>query len=240
MATIDIITDSGTTHIELLDNPFVEKWTTHFTIMLEKYPLDYYAINIPVFHGHKSTKEISQDIENLKNSIISINKLTDSIYHDKFPFTPERVTYDNIFKDLHKGQKILNEIHRYFTTAGRTIVEYREKSIFNRGRWSDNFVSEFVYKEEDEDEFKHYLALINDYIHEIDQSIKTPRKNNDLNNRIVNLEFSFSSQPYDCRFEKGAWVEVIEEDYLFASDSEEYDVWLDSQENLETKLLTQK
>jgi len=240
MTSFDIETAAGTSHIELLDNPFVKKWTDHFSTMLGKYSVNYDACTIPVFNNTKSTAEILQDIENLKNNIININKLVDI-----FPFNPERVIYDNIFEDLHdrtsinygssvkyasktsvKGQRILNEIHRYFTTAGRTLAEYEDNGIMYTGHWSDNFVSEFVYKEEDEDEFKHYLALMNDYVHDIDQSIRTPRKHNDLNKQIVNLEFSFTNQPDDCRFEKGAYVYITEEDYLYASDNEEYDVWL--------------
>ena len=51
MTSIDIITPPGTIHIELLDNPFVKKWTEHFSNMLEKFEVNYGAETQPVFHS---------------------------------------------------------------------------------------------------------------------------------------------------------------------------------------------
>ena len=246
MASLDIITAAGTTHIELLDNPFVQKWTTHFFNMQKMYQINYRAFVHPVYNINNTNQELLKSIENLRNTITNVNTLVNN-----FPFDPERVTYSNIFDDQNKGQEILNEIHRYFTTAGRTINEYKEVGILHSGRWSDNFPSEFTWHASSEVEakvafmaalgsldtdsiiamlrqtgFLRSHALINDYVHELDQSILTLRKHTDYYNQIVNLQFYFNSQEEDnCQSQEGAFQNIIKEDYQYASDSEEYDVW---------------
>jgi hypothetical protein len=209
MASIDIITTVGITHIELLDNPFVKKWTDHFCNMQKVYDIDYHAETQPVYHITREINDIHKDIENLITSIKKVNN---------FPFDVEKITYNNLFDNHFEGQKILNEIHRYFTTAGRTINEHN-------GHWSDNFDSKFTFNEENKEEFGHHHALINDWVHELDQSILTPRKEIDFKNQIVNLQFEFGAQKLDCRFDEGTYVNISEEDYMYADDNIDIDVW---------------
>lgn len=217
MATIDIITAPGTIHIELLDNPFVQKWTTHFSNMLEKYPIDYHAESQPVFNHTNNKWQNLQDLKSLKNIIIKLQDMGTNI-----PFDSCKIEYEQIFVDHDEGQKILNELHRYFTTAGRSLWNSN-----GSGYWSETFDSKFTFSKEDEDEFRYYHALINDYVHVLDQSIMTSRKSADFNNQIVNLQFNFIAMlADDCRYDDGAYVQITEEDYQYASDSDEYDVWV--------------
>ena len=109
MASIDIIIPQGTIHIELLDNPFVKKWTEHFCNMQKAYDIDYHAETQPVYHTTREINDIHKDIANLITSIKKVNN---------FPFDVEKITYNNLFDNHLEGQKMLNEIHRYFTTAG--------------------------------------------------------------------------------------------------------------------------
>ena len=59
--------------------------------------------------------------------------------------------------------------------------------------------------------------MINDYVHELDQSLMTTRKLIDRDKQIVNLQFKFTG---------GIFADIREEDYMYASDNEEYDVWV--------------
>ena len=213
MASIDIITTVGITHIELLDNPFVKKWTDHFCIMQKAYDMDYHAETQPVYNINSTSQEILKNLENLRNTIIKLNDMGTN-----FPVNPWKVVYEKIFPNHFEGQKILNEIHRYFTTAGRTINE-------NNGHWSDDFDSKFTFNEENQEEFGRHHALINDWLHELDQSILTPRKDMDIKNQIVNLQFEFGNQKEDCRFDEGSYVSITEDDYLYTSYDESTDVW---------------
>jgi hypothetical protein len=220
MASIDITISSGTIHIELLDNPFVKKWTEHFLKMQKVYDMDYRAFAHPVYNSNKTSQEILKDLENLRNTIIKLNDMGAN-----FPVNPWKVVYEKIFPDHDAGQQILNEIHRYFTTGGRTLNEYEDTNIFNSGHWSDDFDSKFTFDKENEEEFRHTHALVNDYVHELDQSILTSRKDIDFKNQAVNLQFEFGSQKKDCRFDSGTWVSITEEDYMYADDKVDIDVW---------------
>jgi hypothetical protein len=221
MASIDIITTVGITHIELLDNPFVKKWTDHFCKMLDSYSIKYTVPPTPVYEiDPKSIPDTLQDIQNLKNEIYSINNLiTDGA---KFPIDPERITINNIRDDHDEGQKILNEVHRYFTTAGRSMNE----STFTRGSWSDNFPSEFTWDVSYESEFFQSHALINDHIHALDRYQATSRKKQAYDKQVVNLNFSFDNKIGDCRFEEGAFHHISSQDYEYADDNEDLDVWV--------------
>ena len=222
MASLDIITPSGTIHIELLDNPFVKKWTTHFSKMRKAYDINYYANTQPVYNIDNTSQEILKNLENLRNIIIKLNDMGTN-----FPINPWKVVYEKIFPDHDVGQQILNEIHRYFTTAGRSIIDFlhRDDMTYIEGYWSDDFPSNFTINEENFELFLYNHALVNDGVHKLDQSILTSRKDTDYKNQVVNLQFEIESQKKDGRFDLGTWVEIIEEDYLFASDSKEYDVW---------------
>ena len=221
MASIDIITPPGTIHIELLDNSFVKKWTEHFLNMQKAYDMDHRAFAHPVYNSTKTNQEILKDLENLRNAIIKLQDMGTN-----FPFDPWKVVYEKIFPDHNAGQQILNEIHRYFTTGGRTLNEYENASILYSGHWSDDFDSKFTFDEENEEEFRHTHALVNDYVHELDQSLLTSRKDTDFKNQAVNLQFEFGSQKKDCRFDSGTWVNIIEQDYKYADDKLDIDVWV--------------
>ena len=213
MASIDIITPPGTIHIELLDNPFVKKWADHFSNMLETFDVSYGAETQPVFHRNKTTQEILKDLENLRNTIIKLQDMG-----TKFPFDSSKVVYEKIFMDHDAGQQLLNEIHRYFTTGERTYTGWdRRIEEHSLPHWSDDFESEFTINENNKDEFYKQLLLINDCVHEVDQSLMTTRKSIDYNKQIVNLQFKFT---------EGIFADIREEDYIYASDNEEYDVWV--------------
>ena len=213
MTSIDIITPPGTIHIELLDNPFVKKWTEHFSNMLEKFEVNYGAETQPVFNPSKTNQEILTDLENLRNTIIKLQDMGTN-----FPCNPWKVTYEKIFIDHDVGQQILNEIHRYFTTGERTYTGW-DRNIGKHGltHWSDDFESEFTINKNNKNEFYKQLLLINDYVHELDQSLMTTRKLIDRDKQIVNLQFKFTG---------GIFADIREEDYMYASDNEEYDVWV--------------
>jgi len=220
MTSIDIIIPQGTIHIELLDNPFVKKWTEHFCNMQKAYDMDYHTETQPVYNILKTNQEILKDLANLRNTIIKLRDMGTN-----FPFDPWKVTYEKIFPNHDAGQQTLNEIHRYFTTGGRTLNEYENLGILNTGHWSDDFDSKFTFDKENEEEFKHTHALVNDYVHELDQSILTSRKDMDFKNQAVNLQFEFGSQKKDCRFDKGTFVNIVEDDYMYADDEVDIDVW---------------
>ena len=220
-SSIDIITSPGTIHIELLDNPFVKKWTEHFCNMQKAYDIDYRAFTHPVYNIIKTNQEILKDLENLRNIIIKLRDMDTN-----FPFDPWKIAYEKIFPDTDVGQHMLNEIHRYFTTAGRTLNEYEDLGILNSGHWSDDFDSKFTFDKENEEEVRHTHALVNDYVHELDQGLLTSRKDTDFKNQAVNLQFEFGSQKKDCRFDSGTWVSIAEEDYKYADDKLDIDVWV--------------
>jgi len=234
MASIDIITPPGTIHIELLDNPFVKKWTEHFSDMLGVYKLDYAAQTIPVYNKAGQTpEEYEQHASNLRDAINKVNALGTN-----FLFDPEKITVSAIRDNHDEGQKILNEVHRYFTTAGRSMQdwvsenEHISQQVRGTGYWSDHFLSNFAINEEDEEYFLHYHAKINDYVHMFDQYSCTSHIKEDIMNQIVCLQFQFdcnakTAEGENCRFEKGTWQEITEEDWKYANDSDDdIDVWV--------------
>jgi len=225
MASIDIKTTVGITHIELLDNPFVEKWTGIFSDMLVKYDIGYVVPVIPCFDTYpKPISDTLQDIQNLKDAICSINSVLTS--GAKFPFDPEKITINAIRDDHDEGQKILNEIHRYFTTAGRTINECRIEGSLNCGSWTNDPSSKFTWNVFHESEFFNSHAAINTIVHELDQYQATFRKKQDIYDQMVSLEFSFNNKSEVLLFEKEAFNHILSEDYVYADDNEDLDVWV--------------
>ena len=176
----------------------------------------------PVYNSTKTNQEILKDLENLRNTIIKLQDMG-QISH----LTHGKLYMKRFFPDHNAGQQILNEIHRYFTTGGRTLNEYRKPGqVYDSGHWSDDFDSKFTFDKENEEEFRHTHALVNDYVHELDQGLLTSRKDTDFKNQAVNLQFEFGSQKKDCRFDSGTWVSIAEEDYKYADDKLDIDVWV--------------
>ena len=107
---INIETDTGVTRIKLLDNPFVNEWKQHFIYMLNNAKYYHQYISYPyLINGYKEAGVLTTRVENLKEVIKELNTFV------TFPVSPDDI--DKRADHSLDFMQLLNDIHRYCTTA---------------------------------------------------------------------------------------------------------------------------
>jgi hypothetical protein len=220
MKYINIETRHGLVKIQLLSNPFIEKYIpqvqkihTVFQSEIRSGPwLGYFAGANPGW--------IKKNTQTLKSAVDGLNQLGLN-----FPFL---VREDSLQTCDETAQDLLNQLHRCFTTANRDSFAGQTTL-----KWSDRFDSSFTVRKEDFDRMMYLTEIINDTVHNTEPFINTHRKTTDPSQVLRQIELlanvtndnPFSDLgPYSTL--KGWFVDFTDEDYEYFSDSDEFDVWV--------------
>ena len=220
MKYITIETQHGLVRIELLQNPFVEKYAERLRYLHTAYRSEIgNGPPLGLFRGTNSAYVQSQT-----NKFIDIINELNS-YGINFPYSVEP---DSLIHQDAAGQELLNRLHRSFTTAHRE--NFAGKKIL---KWSDRFESEFTVPDGQLDRVLYLTEIINSMVHDTEFFMSTAHKPTDptqvlrqaeLRADITNTNPHSDLGPYVTL--EGAFKEYTADDYRYFSDSNEFDVWV--------------
>ena len=231
---INIETDTGTTRIELLDNPFVNDWKEHFIYMLSNTTYEYQYITYPYLRGEpgqeKDINLVREECKNLKQVIEELNN-----FGLNFPITIGTINNELNNLDLDKldFMQLLNRIHRCCTVAVRNLHANKSDGNVIELYWSDDdpYNSKFNIHYNDVDKFYTLMEQGNLNVHEVDSCVPTPRKlkySTELKSDTFEIHFEYvEPEILDLTEDKKIFFKDIPADYhQYASDSDDYDVWI--------------
>jgi hypothetical protein len=214
MTTINIESPLGLTQIEVVKNPFTDKYIEHIKLMFSKFPSASVVKTYGAIMINTPDNFVHEQIQRLTDTIDELNELGTN-----FPY---KVEPELIFLRNTKTQWYLNDLHRAFTTAHRSLYEGGDMYY-----WSDKFESKFNLDKLHHDRFLYLIDQINDMVHATELYVKTERKTNNPANLACQAEVSadtFSNN--GTRLIKEYFFNIEPEDYKYFSDSNEYDVWV--------------
>lgn len=220
---INIETNTGIVRIELLDNPFVNDWKEHFITMLNNTEYSYHYITHPYLESNYMVKgNLSNRVNLLKDVIDELNTFV------TFPVSTAMI--DNKHTDTPLNfMQLLNEIHRYSTTAVRVMRLNKSDGNTIELYWTDDdpYNSKFNVDYNDVEKFALLMDKANLGVHHVESAIPTPRKL--ALPRIETVEVSFDyTEPeiLDLTEDKKVFYKhtIKHEEYM--SDSDNYDVWM--------------
>ena len=214
--------------IELIDNPWMDLFLnqlseiiklSHFVTRRDTYPTGDFGVS---GMGPKSREQYNKDLnektEKLKETINAINMIGMD-----FPIPSHEVDFEN--NTFEVSRKLLNDIHRHFTTGHRTLT-YDDEEVFT---WKFGSNITFELPENHTDKFKilsKFLHEINDLVHNIEPHLDNPRLSKLVNTDSVYNEYTVEFKiPVDQAqyFSKT----ITREDFkFFSNDVKKYDVWL--------------
>ena len=212
---INIESNTGIAKIELLDNPFVNDWKEHFITMLTSaeysYKYTYYPYKIKgnLINRVTALKEVIEEL----NTFVTFPVSTDDI--DK------RVDYSLDFMQL------LNEIHRYCTTAVRVMRLNKSDGNAIELYWTDNdpYNSKFTVKHDDIEKFDMLMEQVNLGVHNVDCTVPTPRKLSATPSDTFEVSFNFTEPEVLDHEDNKVFFKNTSEHTEYMSDSG-YDVWM--------------
>jgi len=175
MATINIDSPLGRTQIDIVKNAFTDKYIKNISTMFLNFPSMTYLKTYGAIMLTPPAGFIDTQIQRLDLAITELNQLGTC-----FPYSvdPELVRSRNTQTQLY-----LNDLHRAFTTAHRTI--YESTAHYH---WSDQFDSEFELSAENRDRFLYLIDQINDMVHATELYVKTDRKTSILTDLVAQAE----------------------------------------------------
>jgi len=217
--------------IEFLDNPFVNEFVEHFLQVNQLYNFYQFNERVPYLYNsdwdpEDGSPELRTKYEKaLIEPITAINKLvtTDLAVGTKFPVPIEDIIID---PKSPETRKLLNKLHRYFTTACSEIWLNSQQFPLVECFWERGTLLKFQVPRDRYDEFEHYVHQINDAVHSIE--------NHMTNDRMEKFPISYEYQiVYDVAMPKDPlntlknyFLDIKNEHYEYSSDSDEYDVWV--------------
>jgi len=230
---INIETDTGTTRIKLLDNPFVNDWKEHFIYMLNNAHYEYKNIRFSSVQGNQDINIIKERSKKLLNVIEELNTMGIT-----FPVSIDYINneIDNLDFEKLDFMQLLNRIHRYCTVVVRNLHVNKSDGNVIELYWSDDdpYNSKFNIRYRDVEKFSILMQQGNLGVHNIDSHIPTPRKLKYLKEHYEGLVDTFEVQfdfvepeILDLTEDKKIFFKDIQADYhQYASDSDDYDVWI--------------
>lgn len=233
--------------IQLREDPFVKKfkkhlqWIVHDTVT----PFSNYAYTVGLpGRKTKSKDEIKEQVDNLHTTILNINDVLAreglARIHTDFPLSVDDLDHSKFYKNNLSTQLLLNELHRYFTTANRSFTDrsIKKQRTYKSIIWSDKFRSNFILPNEDprkvasrtrQEQFNKLIQDINQIVHNLDCQTITPKVLDALENNKIRetLTVGFSMHGgWDISLQSNTFKFMTEKDMLSATDSDEYDVWM--------------
>jgi hypothetical protein len=212
MTTINIESPLGLTQIEVVKNPFTDKFIPQITSMFADFPSKSFMVTYGGIMLKMSDNLIDVQLSRLEDAINELNALgTNFPYEFKSDLVKQRNTETQLY---------LNDLHRAFTTAHRSF--YEGNTI-----WSDKFDSRVVLDPINNDRFLYLIDQINDMVHATELYVKTERKSNVVSTLVQQVEVGADTYVNaGTRLIKECFYTVDPNDYQYFSDSEDYDVWV--------------
>jgi hypothetical protein len=214
--------------IELIDNPWVDLFLnqlseiiklSHFVTRRDTYPTGDLSVSgiDQASYREQLSNELNEKTEKLKETINAINMLGMD-----FPVPSREVEFEN--NTFEVSRKLLNVIHRHFTTGHRSLT-YDDELVFT---WKFGSNITFEKPENHTEKFKllsKFLHDINDLVHVIEPHLDNPRLSKLVNTDSIYNEYTveFKKTHYAQNFSKT----IKREDFKFFSNNvKKYDVWL--------------
>ena len=202
--------------IKFLDNPFINDFIKQLKRINELCNITVWHETVPYKRKIEWDQEyISSREEKLRTAVRGLNSLGLN-----FPIQESSIA----LTQSEDSRKLLNKLHRYFTTSHRS-VSYGE-NIFT---WEDG--TEFTFNlngKNEYEEFKKHVHHINDAVHESEPYY--------INNRL--RDFNFETVEHHIYFDRDSqknplvnpepeyFKNIKDEHFQYFSDDLSYDVWL--------------
>ena len=221
MKYINIETQYGLVRIQLLQNPFMNKYIP----MLQKIHSVFQSElrgGITLGRFWKIDPVVVQ--ANTKKLMVAINEFNNMGLN--FPY---QVHEDSLMTYDEAAQDLLNKLHRAFTTATRARFDDNGNVL----QWSDRFESTFTVPDGKMDRVMYLTEIINDTVHATERYMKTHRKPQDqtkiyrhaeLLANVTNDNPHSDLGPYSTL--AGWFTNFTEEEFSYFDDSNEFDVWI--------------
>lgn len=230
MTIINIESTHGFSRLEIIDNPFTKKYIERLRASLEVYkPVARHHIYGVWFAQPPSVAKKFLTEQHQKFMAV-INELNDM--GTNFPIECD---IEILLKRDTESQKMLNRLHRAFTTAQRSR---REPVI----KWSDRYPSEITVPAGKEDRFAYLIEQINELVHRTELWCRTERRSlgpqlsipkqmsvthTDIKSLPNQVEFYTDFYENEgTRVPGDSFFRYEPDDYKYASDSNEFDVWV--------------
>lgn len=155
---LDFKTEHGPFSIELISNPFVDRWLEHFLKMSQKYHTTIRSTGWP--HIQNNANHTEEYIDQVLTAVELINGF------DFVVPLPESVVRNQLTSLDLSTQQLLNRLHRYVVVAADT-----------RNRWILDEEPAYKWVPYENEEFNYAINLLNQNIHNLEQYVKTPHKN---------------------------------------------------------------
>lgn len=204
--------------IQLREDPFVKKWTNHLQYIVDNYDCRLFKSKYPRYEKLEES-EVKQHVDRLYATIRSLNKLG-----APFPLLKMDIPYTQFLNLDLNTQRILNKLHRYFTTANRSLNDTGNQTIYS---YKDN--KSYEIDNTKKEEFFKLIQDINQIVHSIDYSILSPRVRDAIDNDELIEQVTIMFDLYGTKEHSllpNTFKFMDNEDELSITDSDEYDVWM--------------
>jgi hypothetical protein len=211
MTTITIESEHGLSRIQIADNPFAVRFTAKFKEILKDYPVKCWMV---MFGWVQFTTDqfITEQSDKLQKVIDELNAMGVN-----FPLT---VNKEILQLKNTQSQQVMNQLHRAFTTAHRS---YFEKTFL----WDDRTGAGYTIPPGQDQQFLYLIDQINHLVHKTEHYFKTERKNFNATDLVKQLEIRTDTYTNNnTRLLEDYYFTIDPADYQYASDSNEYDVWV--------------
>jgi hypothetical protein len=174
---ITLSTLHGAVEIELLQNQFVDFWYNHYQSMISQYSVKARPTRWP-YYRDCDTVQVDKIVTAILDVIERINSA------DYLTPLPETVTRQQLLALDINTQQVLNRLHRYAVVCS----DYRD-------RWCQHGPVEFEWIDWNNEEFMYVINVLNQSIHQLEDYVVTPHKQEFLES-IQTVEFVFQSSMY--------------------------------------------
>jgi len=200
--------------IEFRDHPFVNKWFEHWRYINSNYSLMFaarYQFPVNVNITTPTLDDVKEAIDCIRDAAIYLNSITNT---HMFPYDLDNLpSYEVFLKNDLEAQLHLNRFHRYFTTGVKTP---HGKDLLDNG---------MIKNEMDAKNWLNRIQEINQAVHKLDNSTRTPN----LSNTTVldTMAVIYSLHDKNMFLAEGTHHTITPEECLdVADDSTNWDVWM--------------
>jgi len=205
------LSNGETIQFKLLQNAFVDEWLEHHKKINNIYDFDQFYYQFPQNKINFDLLKVKKNEKELQNTIIELNKLGVN-----FPISPDAV----VLKNDSESRKMLNKLHRHFTTGHRTISQREE-----RYHWLENSELTYELAPEQYNLFSTLVHRINDLVHETEIYLKNERLET-FTKKYHEYCVIYTSNGKTIHGDGSYFRDIKSEHYKFFSDDLSYDLWL--------------
>jgi hypothetical protein len=207
-----------TVEIQLLDNPFVQKWSRHLEKVLGEFSHKQFFASYPYlspsFGPSSIRSRINQYAIGLAEAVSQLKELNVGFPED---FDIEETKNLDIIL-----QQKLNRLHRYFTWCNRDDLG---KNLF----WGPGQPVTGSHDQKTLEKINQITHRMNVEIHKLEAYVVTPNKIKLLRSNFTELEIMFDthvSPGISGEMRTGSWHSIEPTDFQYLSDDPTHDMWV--------------